>query len=189
MEKPVGQEADMTPDTLTLTRALDLFEDNLIDILDATAANLRDELAAFDRQFAWVEELSGLERELADEVKRLAFEETIQPALKRTERIARVIEEQTIRHPRGKRITESDIERAREHPVAELYDGKLVKRGHDLWGVCPFHVEKSPSFHITVRKNLWYCHGACHNGGDAIRFYQKLTGATFPAAVRYLARI
>ena len=53
-------------------------------------------------------------------------------------------------------------------------------------GCCPFHDEKSPSFHVTPSKGVFHCFG-CGEGGDAIKFRQLIEHVTFPEAVRSLA--
>ncbi|MDQ2865016.1 MAG: DNA primase [Candidatus Eremiobacteraeota bacterium] len=62
----------------------------------------------------------------------------------------------------------------------------LKARGNDLVGLCPFHGEKTPSFHVHSEKNYFYCFG-CGAAGDIIAFVQKLENTTFPDAVRMLA--
>lgn len=64
---------------------------------------------------------------------------------------------------------------------------QLRKRGNDLVGLCPFHGEKSPSFHVHPDKNFFKCFG-CGAGGDVIKFVQQLENLTFPDAARMLAR-
>lgn len=46
---------------------------------------------------------------------------------------------------------------------------KLEPRGSDWWGCCPFHGEKTASFHVEPDKRFYYCFG-CHAGGDVIKF-------------------
>ncbi|HEY6324902.1 MAG TPA: DNA primase [Candidatus Cybelea sp.] len=62
----------------------------------------------------------------------------------------------------------------------------LRKRGNDLVGLCPFHAEKTPSFHVHPDRGFFKCFG-CGAGGDVITFVQKLEGAGFGDAVRMLA--
>ena len=50
---------------------------------------------------------------------------------------------------------------------------KLTKQGRDYVGLCPFHREKTPSFHITPSKNLFHCLG-CDAGGSVIDFIMRL---------------
>jgi DNA primase len=57
----------------------------------------------------------------------------------------------------------------------------------DLWAPCPFHQEKSASFHVDDRKGFYYCFG-CHEKGDAISFVQKTENVSFIEAVEVLAR-
>jgi DNA primase len=62
----------------------------------------------------------------------------------------------------------------------------LKKRGNDLVGLCPFHGEKTPSFHVHPDRGFFKCFG-CGVGGDVIAFVQKLENVPFPDAVRVLA--
>lgn len=62
----------------------------------------------------------------------------------------------------------------------------LKKRGRDLVGLCPFHNEKTPSFHVHPDTGFFKCFG-CGQGGDVIKFYQLLENVNFIDAVRALA--
>ena len=62
----------------------------------------------------------------------------------------------------------------------------LKQRGNDLVGLCPFHGEKTPSFHVHPEQSYFKCFG-CGAAGDVIAFVQKLENVTFPDAVRMLA--
>src|SRR5271156_517507 len=64
---------------------------------------------------------------------------------------------------------------------------QLRKRGNDLVGLCPFHGEKTPSFHVHPDRGYFKCFG-CGEGGDAIKFVQLLENLSFPGAARILAR-
>ena len=57
----------------------------------------------------------------------------------------------------------------------------------DLWAPCPFHREKSASFHVDDRKGFYYCFG-CHAKGDAISFVKETENLGFMEAVELLAR-
>jgi DNA primase len=57
----------------------------------------------------------------------------------------------------------------------------------DLWAPCPFHQEKSPSFHVDDRKGFYYCFG-CHAKGDAVTFVKETENVGFMEAVEILAR-
>ena len=57
----------------------------------------------------------------------------------------------------------------------------------DLWAPCPFHQEKSPSFHVDDRKGFYYCFG-CHAKGDAVTFVKETENVSFIEAVEILAR-
>jgi DNA primase len=63
---------------------------------------------------------------------------------------------------------------------------KLQKRGRSHVGLCPFHKEKTPSFHVNPERGFYHCFG-CHASGDAIKFLQETEGLDFIEAVRQLA--
>ena len=62
----------------------------------------------------------------------------------------------------------------------------LTKRGANLWGLCPFHHEKTPSFYVNESRQIFHCFG-CGKGGGAIRFVMEIENLSFPDAVRKLA--
>lgn len=88
------------------------------------------------------------------------------------------------------RIPESEIERIKSEVslvrLAEVAGVKLVRRGKDYSGCCPFHDDKTPSFIISPEKNLWNCLGACGEGGDVISFVMKVEGVSFRYALELL---
>jgi DNA primase len=57
----------------------------------------------------------------------------------------------------------------------------------DMWAACPFHQEKSASFHVDDRKGYYYCFG-CHAKGDAVSFVKETENVSFMEAVEILAR-
>lgn len=63
---------------------------------------------------------------------------------------------------------------------------RLTRRGRSWVGLCPFHKEKSPSFHVTPERGRFHCFG-CSEGGNAFDFMMKTEGLSFPDAVRRLA--
>ncbi|WP_461247491.1 DNA primase, partial [Treponema sp. R6D11] len=63
---------------------------------------------------------------------------------------------------------------------------KLRENGDDFSGCCPFHNEKTPSFHISASKNLYHCFG-CGKGGSAIQFVMDAENLDFLSAVEFLA--
>jgi DNA primase len=62
----------------------------------------------------------------------------------------------------------------------------LKRRGRSFVGLCPFHKEKTPSFHVNPDRGFFHCFG-CKEAGSAIDFLLKHEGYTFPEAVRALA--
>src|SRR2546423_15089299 len=63
---------------------------------------------------------------------------------------------------------------------------KLVRKGRVMWGCCPFHKEKTPSFKVENERRLYKCFG-CGAGGDAFKWLTETEGLTFPEAVEKLA--
>lgn len=64
---------------------------------------------------------------------------------------------------------------------------ELKPRGSkDLWGCCPFHGEKTASFHVIPATQVWHCFG-CGEGGDAFTYVMKRENLSFPESIRYLA--
>ena len=63
---------------------------------------------------------------------------------------------------------------------------KLKRSGGTYFGLCPFHNEKTPSFSVTPRKQMFYCFG-CHKGGSVITFVELYENYSFQEAVRFLA--
>lgn len=89
----------------------------------------------------------------------------------------------------GALITDEDKERVRQATdffqlVSETVE--LRRRGADWWGCCPFHHEKTPSFHINPATGLWKCFG-CGLGGDVYDYVMKRENLEFTDAIRYLA--
>ena len=88
------------------------------------------------------------------------------------------------------RIRDEDIAAVRERsPIDEVVGEYLQLRnagGGSLKGLCPFHEEKTPSFNVTPARGLFYCF-SCSEGGDAIKFVQKIDGLSFVEAIERLA--
>ena len=89
------------------------------------------------------------------------------------------------------RIRDEDIAAVRERsPIDEVVGEYLQLKnagGGSLKGLCPFHDEKTPSFNVTPARGLFYCF-SCAEGGDVIKFVQKIDGLSFVEAVERLAR-
>lgn len=82
-------------------------------------------------------------------------------------------------------VIDKVLETARiEEVVGDFVD--LKKRGTSLIGNCPFHHEKTPSFHVSVAKGIYKCFG-CGVGGDSLKFVMELEKFSYPEAIRYLA--
>jgi DNA primase len=89
------------------------------------------------------------------------------------------------------RISDEDIARVRELSPIDGVVGDYVQLrsagGGELKGLCPFHEEKSPSFHLTPARGLYHCFG-CGVGGDTIDFVMRIEHLSFAEAVERLAQ-
>ena len=65
---------------------------------------------------------------------------------------------------------------------------QLQRSGRSYKGNCPFHQERTPSFHVFPDRQSWRCFGACAVGGDAISFVMRVENLEFGEALRELAR-
>ncbi len=63
---------------------------------------------------------------------------------------------------------------------------KLKRAGKSLVGLCPFHKEKTGSFHVSLERGSWHCFG-CGIGGDGFSFVEKVEGVDFKGALKILA--
>ena len=63
----------------------------------------------------------------------------------------------------------------------------LTRRGSNLFGLCPFHSEKTASFSVAPDKGIYYCFG-CHKGGGPVNFIMEIESLDYPDAVRFLAK-
>ena len=86
-------------------------------------------------------------------------------------------------------ISKDIIDRVRETTdivdiISEYVD--LKQKGPNLFGLCPFHNEKTPSFNVNPSKRIFKCFG-CGEGGDVIQFKMKIENKNFPTVVKELA--
>ncbi len=87
------------------------------------------------------------------------------------------------------RFTPRFLEELRDRLRITEYVGrriKLIRRGRNYVGLCPFHNEKSPSFSVSEEKGFYHCFG-CSESGGVIDFVMKTEGLSFPEAVEKLA--
>ena len=80
-------------------------------------------------------------------------------------------------------------ELAARNPIEEVVGQyvSLKRSGANLFGLCPFHGEKTASFSVAPDKGIYYCFG-CHKGGNAVNFMMEIEGLSYPDAVRSLAK-
>ncbi len=89
----------------------------------------------------------------------------------------------------ARRIPENIIEEIKQKSdivdVVSSYVNLTKKSSQNLFGLCPFHQEKTPSFSVSPQKQIYYCFG-CHKGGDAIHFIMDVEHMSYPEAIRFL---
>ena len=75
------------------------------------------------------------------------------------------------------------------NPIEEVVGQyvNLKRSGANMFGLCPFHGEKTASFSVAPDKGIYYCFG-CHKGGSVINFQMEIEGLSYPDAVRSLAK-
>ena len=75
------------------------------------------------------------------------------------------------------------------NPIADVVGQyvTLTRSGANMFGLCPFHGEKTASFSVAPDKGIYYCFG-CHKGGGSINFMMEMEGLSYPDAVRALAK-
>ena len=84
-------------------------------------------------------------------------------------------------------LNDALIEAARAVSIEDLLNQSFRRSGKNLVGLCPFHEEKTPSFHIYTEQNRCWCFG-CNQGGDVITVVEMLHGYDFKQAVESLTR-
>ena len=88
------------------------------------------------------------------------------------------------------RIKDEDVQHIRDHAPIDDVVGEYVQLksagGGQKKGLCPFHDEKSPSFHVTPSKGYFHCFG-CQTGGDVIAFLMKIDHLSFTETIERLA--
>ena len=75
------------------------------------------------------------------------------------------------------------------NPIEEVVGQyvSLSRKGANLFGLCPFHSEKTASFSVQPEKGIFYCFG-CHKGGGVVQFAMEIENLDYPDAVRWLAK-
>ena len=81
-------------------------------------------------------------------------------------------------------------ELAERNDIVDVVSGYVRlsrKSGSNLFGLCPFHSEKTPSFSVSPDKQIYHCFG-CGKGGGVINFIMEIENLSFPEAVEFLAK-
>jgi CHC2-type zinc finger protein len=121
----------------------------------------------------------------------LTIKVLVMPKINEAEKhIARLKRQQAYCSPRPStgRITDADIQRAREVPIISLISITGRRTGKTLTIKCPLHKDRSPSFVIYTESNTCWCFG-CQQGGDSIALTRLLHNLSFIEAMKYLQRL
>lgn len=163
------------PDTLNLSGALSLFEDHLPDIRKACVLNIQALESTPHAQ--WDVDTDATVEAIMLHVEWLRVTEATKPM--RT--IIRRIDGRKQHYKKG--ITDEDVARAKEYPLADLFEGKLFGRKR-MYGNCPFHSDRTPSFYIFP-DNRFKCFG-CQVHGTPIDYVMLRDNVSFLQAVKTL---
>jgi len=170
---------------LNLSGALALFAptyDELEDLKQSCIENVREVIKETRREYPSSPVLAWIMKEVDDCIiknKTEGYLRTIKRIVSRQKHL------QNPTRPES-RITDDQIQRAREVPIEELIDGRVFKAGNKVTAHCPFHQERTPSFFIFP-DNRYKCFG-CGEYGDSIAFVMKRDGMKFVDAVISLSK-
>ncbi len=172
---------------MRLYEAIDTFDENTSEIILALISNIQEKTKELETKHKEALSLLTTDREieLVKEVHKLSVQNEIEEMTHSLKAL--------VRHKNAKntpqsqhRITDTDISRAKEYPIQDLYTGKLRKAtGKFAWcGKCELHNDSTASFYID-KNNNYHCFG-CGIGGDSIDLYMRLHNTTFIQAVKAL---
>ena len=82
-------------------------------------------------------------------------------------------------------VIEEILAKADIESVVGKYVSFTKRTGQNLFGLCPFHSEKTPSFSINPSKGIYKCFG-CGKGGNAINFVMEMEHLNYPESIRFL---
>jgi hypothetical protein len=162
---------------LNLSQALTLFEEHLPDIRKACVENIR----ALGQYEPLTDEEPYTKEVIARHVNYLVVKTKSSPMLNVIKRIDARKQHYS---PTTERITDTDIERAREHPIQELWQTLVNTPIKGGMAECCFHDDSTASLSLR-RHNRYHCFG-CGEKGDAIDLYMKLNKVDFITAVKAL---
>ncbi len=83
-------------------------------------------------------------------------------------------------------VVEEIISRSDIVSVVGQYVQFTKSSGQNQFGLCPFHSEDTPSFSVSVNKQIYYCFG-CHKGGNVVNFIMEIEHLTYVEALKFLA--
>lgn len=164
---------------MNLSEAISIFSDHAVDIRKACIENAQAIAAAHQPAKAMTDDDAVTIENIWGHVNYLAITQKTEPLLRTINRI-----DGRKRHVGGQSITDSDINRAKEYPIKELWTelvGTPIKGGMSK---CCFHNDNTASMSLR-RYNRYHCFG-CDEKGSVIDLYMKVQGVDFITAVKKL---
>lgn len=195
---PVVELDDLTPEQLKQLSPKRLRDNELVDIFPEMVEIIPEKLKELGKQREALvavikDELATINVKWPSEEARWFWREVLkirtgQELLNLDRDIARLRRQLGIAKglltPKGA-LTDDLIQAAREVPVEEILNQEFRRSGRDLVGLCPFHEERTGSFHIYTQQNRGWCF-SCNWGGDAISIAMRFHDCSFRDAVKLL---
>ena len=164
---------------MTLSEALSVFDDVLPDIRKTCVENIR----AIELQYQPAQPLGDDDVFTPEAIHAHVNYLLVQEKTEHYVRTIKRVDNKNRPYSSSHSITEEDIARAKEVPIADLYDGQLFGSKRK-YGLCPFHEEHSPSFYVFP-DNRFKCFG-CQLGGTSVDYVMHRDSVPFIQAVKTL---
>lgn len=162
----------------------------IVDAFPDEKRILLREMQRVKKEIKWYfDNLERIKEDYVDDFERLFFTmlwDTFKPSKAILYENMWAIKKAYLLREKNKDKENFDISFAKNKPIETLYSFEKVKiYRNKITCLCPFHRERTPSFHIYRRDNHFHCFG-CGAHGDAIEFIMKINDCNFISAVKYL---
>lgn len=169
-------------DTLTIQQIIDAFPDECEKLLPREIRRIKSELKPYYDHLQSIVD-AGYDIPTYQFAMKVADGNKPKATIDILNRLQAI--RQAFQTPKEGAITPHMIQIAKERQILPLYAFERVKTGTKRWSAsCPWHSDKTPSF--TVYNGTSFHCFSCQESGDSIAFYMKISGVSFPQAVRFL---
>lgn len=193
MKQPIKKFRDYELEWYTEQELLAMFSPDAKDVISTKIAELNElieEIEVKANECMHQINESGADKfskEFGREIVKMEFITKLdryERELLRLRRCEQILNPSSVRHISN---FQEKLEMARGRPIAEIIGRYMEIRqvGNKFTGLCPFHAEKTPSFHIYAEQGQYHCYG-CQAHGDVIKFIQEIQGVEFKDAVDIL---